>query len=88
MQFLKYDFYLNQGDVVEICLDKQANVLLMDDQNFHYYQRGQSYQYRGGLAKKSPIRLIAPRTGHWNLAIDLGGSAGTIRNSVRTIKWG
>jgi hypothetical protein len=86
MKFLQYDFNLNTGDVVEVTLDKQANVQLMDDSNFSNYRRGQRFRYHGGLAKNSPVRLSAPHAGHWNLVIDLGGGAGSIRASVRTIK--
>lgn len=86
MKFLHYDFQLDSSDVVEVTLDKQANVQLMDDSNFSNYKRGQRFSYYGGLAKQSPIRLSPPHSGHWNLVIDLGGYAGTVNASVRTIK--
>jgi hypothetical protein len=86
MKFLHYDFNLATGDIVEVTIDKQANVQLMDDSNFSNYRRGQRFRYHGGLAKTSPIRLSAPHAGHWNVVIDLGGAAGSIRASVRTIQ--
>ena len=34
MNFLHYEFDLSAGDVVEVTLDKQANVRLLDGVNF------------------------------------------------------
>jgi len=86
MNFLHYDLQLQSGDVVEVTLDKQANVQLMDDTNFSNYKRGQRFQYYGGLAKQSPFRITAPRSGHWNVVIDLGGYPGSVRASVKTLQ--
>jgi hypothetical protein len=86
MDFLHYDLQLESGDVVEVTLDKQANVRLLDEINFSYYRRGERHTYYGGLAKVSPVRLSPPYAGHWHLVIDLGGYAGTVKASVRTIK--
>jgi len=86
MNFLRYDLDLGPSDVVEVELDKEANVRLLDGINFAKYRRGERHTYYGGLAKVSPFRLSAPRPGHWHLVIDLGGYAGTVRASVRTIR--
>ena len=86
MNHLHYDLNLQLGDVVEVTLDKQANVRLLDEINYSQYQRGSQHQYYGGLATKSPVRLSAPHPGHWHLVIDLGGHAGSVSASVRTIK--
>ena len=85
MNYLHYDFHLQSGDAVEVTLDKQANVRLLDDSNYSLYERGQQHQYYGGLATKSPVRLSPPHAGHWHLVVDLGGYAGTVTASVRTI---
>ena len=86
MNFLHYDLQLASNEVVEVTLDKQANVLLLDDINFRLYVTGQRYTYFGGLAKTSQVRLRPPYAGHWHVVIDLGGYAGTVSASVRTIK--
>lgn len=86
MNFLHYNFNLGTNDVVEVVLNKQANVFLVDDINFNKYKRGENYTYYGGHAKTSPIRLRPPRAGHWNAVIDLGGYSGTVRASVNIIK--
>jgi hypothetical protein len=86
MNYLHYDLNLQPDDVVEVTLDKQANVRLLDDTNYFQYQRGEQHRYYGGLATKRRIHLAAPHSGHWHLVIDLGGYAGTVTASVRTIK--
>jgi hypothetical protein len=86
MNYLHYDLHLQLGEMVEVTLDKQANVRLLDENNFSLYRKGQNHKYYGGLATKSPIRLSAPATGHWHLVIDLGGYAGTVKASVRTLR--
>jgi hypothetical protein len=88
MNFLHYELDLSRGDTVEVMLDKQANVRLLDPINYSSYQRGEKHRYYGGLSKVSPLKLQAPYAGHWHLVIDLGGYAGTVRASVRTIKAG
>ena len=82
MKFLHSDSFLDCGEAAVISLDKQANVLLMDDANFSAYRAGRSYRYFGGLAKRSPVRLVAPHTGHWNVVVDLGGYAGSVRAGI------
>lgn len=84
MNFLHYDLKLTKGDIVEVNLDKQANVKLLDKFNYQSYQRGQQHKFYGGLAKTSPSRLIAPATGDWYLVIDLGGYPGSVKASVQT----
>jgi len=88
MNYLHYDFNLQPSDAVEVTLDKQANLRLLDDSNFSKYKRGEQHRYHGGLATKSPISLSPPHAGHWHLVVDLGGYAGTVKASVRTIKGG
>jgi hypothetical protein len=83
MNFLHSEFQLSSADVVVVTLDKQANVLLLDDSNFSDYKNGRQYTYYGGLAKQSPVRLRPPHSGHWNLVIDLGGYGGTVSASTR-----
>ncbi|WP_315803018.1 DUF1883 domain-containing protein [Bradyrhizobium sp. SZCCHNS3002] len=84
MNFIHNDLgYLTGGQVVEVSLDHVANVRLMDASNFHSYQRGDQHRYFGGEARRSPVRLRVPQSGHWHVAIDLGGRAGTIRAGVR-----
>lgn len=82
MNFLHTELQLGPNDTVIVTLDKQANVRLLDDLNFHSYKNGRQHTYYGGLAKESPVRLRPPRSGRWHLVIDLGGYAGTVNAST------
>jgi len=86
LNFLHYEFQLKKGDVVEVTLDKQANVQLLDELNFSYYKKGKKYSHIGGLSKKLIVNLTSPFKGHWHLVIDLGGHAGTVKASVQVNK--
>ncbi|MBJ7403412.1 MAG: DUF1883 domain-containing protein [Bradyrhizobium sp.] len=86
MNFIHNDLgYLNGGEVVEVSLDHAANVRLMDAGNFQSYRQGRQHRYFGGEARQSPVRLQVPQSGHWHVAIDLGGRAGTVRAGVRVL---
>lgn len=86
MDYLHAENYLNAGDVAVVTLDRQANVLLLDNPNYSAYRRGDPYHYYGGLAKRSPCRVVAPHTGHWHVVIDLGGYGGSLRAGIRFSK--
>lgn len=85
MNFLHYELNLKSGNIVEVTLDKQANVRLLDDINFSHYKRGERHSYFGGLAKQSPVKLKPPSPGRWHVVIDLGGYAGTVRASIKVL---
>lgn len=87
MEYLYKDLgHRNRGDVVEVTLDRGANVRLMDTSNFNAYKQGRQHRYQGGLAKQSPVRLAVPSSGRWHVAIDMQGlRGGTIRHSLRVI---
>jgi Domain of unknown function (DUF1883) len=86
MNYLHHELDLGADDAVEVTLDGQANVLLLDSSNFEKYRRGESYRYHGGLAEHSPVRLVPPHGGRWQLVVNLGGYPGTVRAGVRLLK--
>lgn len=86
MNFLQYEFDAGPGDIIQVKLDKQANVRLLDADNFQKYRNGQQHTYYGGHAEKSPVNLRPPRQGHWYVVIDLGGYPGTIRASAEKLE--
>jgi hypothetical protein len=59
-----------------------ANVRLMDSSNYSAFKAGRRHHYVGGLAKRSPVRLPIPRSGHWYVTVDLSGLRGQVRSSV------
>ena len=86
MNFLHYEVDADDGDVIEVTLDRQANIRLLDSGNFSNFRAGRQHRYVGGLAERSPIRLAAPRAGRWHVVVDLGGHAGSVRAGVRVLR--
>ena len=85
-RFLHSDLgHRSARDVLEVTLTSGANVLLLDESNFQRYRRGDSYQYRGGLAKKSPVRLQIPHAGRWHGVVDMRGLRGSTNAGFRVI---
>ncbi|GAA3986716.1 hypothetical protein GCM10022384_38440 [Streptomyces marokkonensis] len=74
---------LKKGSTVVVTLRKQANVQVMKRGEYSNYKSGRRYQYLGGHVTRSPFRVTTPSSGHWVMAIDLGGLAGRIDASVR-----
>lgn len=86
MKFIHNDLGQRRaGEKVEITLTSGANVRLMDSANFSNYKNRRKHHYIGGLAKKSPVRLQIPRSGHWHVAIDMEGLRGNTRASVQVL---
>lgn len=85
MKFLHYEFDLGDDDAVHVSLDKQANVRLLDGNNFQKYRNGQNHKYYGGLAERSPVILRPPHSGRWHVVVDLGGYAGSVSASVSVV---
>lgn len=87
MNFTHYDLGQKQrGQIIEITLSgSAANVRLMDSSNFQSYRNGRKHKYYGGLAKRSPITLQIPSSGHWHVTVDMQGLRGTARSSIRII---
>lgn len=87
MKFQHYDLgYRQAGETVKVTLSgNAANVQLMDSSNFQSYRNRRKYHYYGGHARRSPVLLKIPRPGHWHVALDLGGYAGTVHSSINII---
>jgi hypothetical protein len=85
MEFLHTEFTGGPDTVALVTLDAQANAMLVSDADFAAYQRGRSFQYYGGWATASPVRLVPPHYGRWHVVVDLGGNAGSVRTGIRVI---
>jgi len=85
-KFLHSDLgHRRRGDVLEVTLSGAANVRLLDSSNFRKYQRGERHRYQGGLAKKSPVHIAIPSSGHWHAVVDMQGLRGSTRAGFRVI---
>lgn len=86
MKFIHSDLgQRRSGEIVEIILTSGANVRLMDSSNFSSYKNGRQHRFVGGLAKRSPVRLSIPTSGHWHVAVDMQGLRGSTRTSIRVL---
>lgn len=86
INFTHYDLKEQRADtVVEITLSAIANVRLMTDANFKLYKQAAKHQFLGGVAKKSPLRLAVPASGHWHLVVDMQGLNGLAQSKIRVI---
>lgn len=86
MQFIHSDLgQRRSGEIVEIILTSGANVRLMDSSNFSSYKNGRQHRFVGGLAKRSPVRISIPSSGHWHVAVDMQGLRGSTRASIRVL---
>jgi hypothetical protein len=83
MNYLHYEFDAGPDDVLEVQLDRGANVLLLDPGNYDRYRSGTGYRYEGGYTQERRVHLRPPCEGHWHVVIDLGGYPGTVRASVQ-----
>ena len=86
-RFTYYDLgHRSSGEIVEITLSgSAANVRLMDSSNYQSFKSSRQHQYVGGLAKRSPVRLQIPHSGHWYVTVDLQGLQGSVRSSMRIL---
>jgi hypothetical protein len=86
-RFTYYDLgHRSSGEIVEITLSgSAANVRLMDSSNYQSFKNGRQHRYLGGLAKRSPVRLQIPHSGHWYVTVDLQGLQGSVRSSMRIL---
>ncbi len=73
------------GTVIEITLSAIANVRLMNGSNFERFTETLKHQFLGGVAKKSPIRLSIPESGHWHLIVDMEGHKSLAESSVKMV---
>lgn len=75
---------VKKGSTVVVTLrGNAANVQLLDSTGYSAYKNGRNHRYIGGLVKRSPTRLVVPRTGHWYVAVDMNGLRGTTRATVQ-----
>lgn len=84
LKFQQWDLgQRRSGELVEVQIKgNAANVRLMDSANLQKFRKGQRHRYYGGLVKRSPWRVKIPRSGHWYVAVDLGGLKGRVSASV------
>jgi hypothetical protein len=78
--------YLKAGDIVVVECSHQCNIRVMNDTNYHQYKNGGGHEYHGGFFERFPARISVPSSGHWNVALDLGGGSANIKSKIGYIK--
>ena len=43
------------------------------------------FKYIGGVARKSPVKLAVPESGHWHVVVDMEGHHGLAESAVKVI---
>ncbi len=61
--------HLNDGDAVIANCTHQCNFMIMDDSNFSAFRRGSQFTCYGGFFRRFPARVVAPRSGAWNIVL-------------------
>lgn len=85
-RFKHYDLMGQRaGTVIEVTLNAVNNVRLMTPANFQRFKELLDFKYIGGVAKKSPIRLVVPEDGHWHLIVDMEGHHGMADSAVKVM---
>lgn len=85
-RFTHYDLHEQRaGTVVEVTLNAVNNVRLMTAPNYQRFTEVLDFKYIGGVAKKSPIRLAVPESGHLHLIVDMEGHHGLAGSAVKVI---
>ena len=82
MDFIHTREYLSGGDTIVVKCSHKCHVRVMNDDNFQKYRNGFKYDFVGGYYTTSPIRIVVPDVGFWNIALDLGGK------TAKDIKYG
>lgn len=72
-----------KSTVVVALKGNAANVRLLDTSGFNAFKAGRSHNINGGgQVKRSPHRMVVPRSGHWYVTVDLVGMKPTARVSA------
>jgi Domain of unknown function (DUF1883) len=82
--FTHYDLKEQRaGTIIEVTLSAVNNVRLMTPTNFQRFKETLDFKFLGGVAKKSPLNLVIPESGHWHLIVDMEGHHGLADSKVK-----
>ncbi|TNM65083.1 DUF1883 domain-containing protein [Aliirhizobium smilacinae] len=85
-RFTYYDLKSQRaGTAIEVTLSAVNNIRLMNAVNYQRFTERLDFKYVGGVARKSPVRLVMPESGHWHLIVDMEGHHGLAESSVKLI---
>ena len=79
MHYIHDVLEIGPEQVVKVRLNRRANVMLLDEENYEHYLNGEHFYYRGGFADDREADLQVPRQGIWHLVVDSAGYPGRLR---------
>jgi hypothetical protein len=65
-----FTFNAKEGQSVKANIVRQAEVLLIDDENYDKRKLGLDYKATGGHFASSPAIIQVPRRGTWHLVVE------------------
>jgi hypothetical protein len=65
-----YSFKARSGQNIKVELVRQAEVLLLDEENYQNRRSGRDYLAMGHHITESPTFMLVPRSGEWRLVIE------------------
>lgn len=87
MEYIHKRKYIEFGKTVTIEVNIQANVLLMEDDDFNRFRTNRRHNHYGGLTRLTPYRINVPHSGYWNIVIDLDGFDGPVSHSINISRY-
>ena len=73
------------GTILEVTLSAVNNVRLMNATNFQRFKEGLDFKYLGGVARKSPVKMVIPELADWHLIVDMEGHHGLAEATVKLV---
>jgi hypothetical protein len=83
MEHLHFEVEAGPRDTLEVVVDRAANVLLLDHDNYWKYCQQQEHSCYGGYVETGSALLKPYRVGRWHIVVDMGRSGGQVAASVR-----
>ena len=84
-KFVHYEVTAGPENIVQIKLDRRANVRFMDAVNFNKYKLGKEYEFDGGLALESPVEFRPEYRRKWHVCVDMRGLKGEVKVALKVL---
>ncbi|MBN2049848.1 MAG: DUF1883 domain-containing protein [Spirochaetales bacterium] len=86
MNFLHYQIHAGPENIVQVRIDKRANVRLLDTLQYQKYRRGKTLEGAGGETDPPGREFRVQNRDVWHVIIDLGGKEGTVKAQVNVLR--
>ena len=86
MQFLHFKLHAGPDNIIQVNINRRANVRLMDELNYQKYRMKKRFTFQGGLYDPPHVDLRPHLKGEWHIVVDLEGLSGDVRASVDLLR--